>query len=215
MIEPTRLFAVRHGRTAWNAELRIQGHRDEPLDALGRWQAEQLAQALAGEPLAAVYSSDLQRAAATAEPLARQQGLAVQPDPGLRERSFGEFEGFTHAHIEHRWPVAARRWRERDPGFGPPGGEKLADFYDRSVASVLRLTAGHPGQAVLVVAHGGVLDCLYRAATRASLQTSRSWQLGNASINRLLCTPQGLSLVGWNDDAHLASPPEFTAAFSA
>ncbi len=215
MIEPTRLFAVRHGRTAWNAELRIQGHRDEPLDALGRWQAEQLAQALAGEPLAAVYSSDLQRAAATAEPLARQQGLAVQPDPGLRERSFGEFEGFTHAHIEHRWPVAARRWRERDPGFGPPGGEKLADFYDRSVASVLRLAAGHPGQAVLVVAHGGVLDCLYRAATRASLQTSRSWQLGNASINRLLCTPQGLSLVGWNDDAHLASPPEFTAAFSA
>ena len=215
MIEPTRLFAVRHGRTAWNAELRIQGHRDEPLDALGRWQAEQLAQALAGEPLAAVYSSDLQRAAATAEPLARQLGLAVQPDPGLRERGFGEFEGFTHGHIQQHWPVAARRWRERDPGFGPPGGEKLADFYDRSVASVLRLAAGHPGQAVLVVAHGGVLDCLYRAATRASLQTPRSWQLGNASINRLLCTPQGLSLVGWNDDAHLASPPEFTAAVSA
>ncbi len=215
MIEPTRLFAVRHGRTAWNAELRIQGHRDEPLDALGRWQAEQLAQALAGEPLAAVYSSDLQRAAATAEPLARQQGLAVQPDPGLRERSFGEFEGFTHAHIEHRWPVAARRWRERDPGFGPPGGEKLADFYDRSVASVLRLAAGHPGQAVLVVAHGGVLDCLYRAATRCGLQAPRTWQLGNASINRLLYSPEGFTLVGWSDTQHLDGADETDDATEA
>jgi probable phosphoglycerate mutase len=60
---------------------------------------------------------------------------------------------------------------------------------------------------VLVLTHGGVLDCLYRAATRVSLQAPRSWQLGNASINRLLCTPQGLALVGWNDDAHLAAPP--------
>lgn len=215
MIEPTRLFAVRHGRTAWNAELRIQGHRDEPLDALGRWQAEQLAQALAAEPLAAIYSSDLQRAAATAEPLARRLGLAVQPDPGLRERGFGTFEGLTHGHVQQHWPEAARRWRQRDPGYGPPGGERLADFHARSVATVLRLAAGHPGQAVLVVAHGGVLDCLYRAATHASLQTPRSWQLGNASINRLLCTPQGLTLVGWNDDAHLAAPPESVARVSA
>ena len=198
---------MRHGRTAWNAELRVQGHCDEPLDALGRWQAGQLAQALAGEPLAAIYSSDLQRAAATAEPLARQLRLPVVRDPGLRERGFGLFEGFSHAQIQQQWPEAARRWRERDPGYGPPGGERLVDFYERSVAAVLQLAARHPGQAVLVVAHGGVLDCLYRAATHASLQERRSWQLVNASINRLLCTPQGLTLVGWNDDAHLAAPP--------
>lgn len=215
MIEPTRLFAVRHGRTAWNAELRIQGHRDEPLDALGRWQAEQLALALAGEPLAAIYSSDLQRALATAAPLAGRLGLAVQQDPGLRERAFGQFEGLAHAQIEQKWPEAARRWRERDPEFGAPGGERLADFYDRSVATVLRLATRHPGQAVLVATHGGVLDCLYRAATHVSLQAPRSWQLGNASINRLLCTPQGLALVGWNDDAHLAAPPKPTVLVSA
>ena len=215
MIEPTRLFAVRHGRTAWNAELRIQGHRDEPLDALGRWQAEQLAQALAGELLVAIYSSDLQRAVATAQPLASRLGLPVLRDAGLRERGFGGFEGFTHVQIQQQWPEATRRWRERDPGFGPPGGERLADFHDRSVAAVQRLVARHPGQAVLVVAHGGVLDGLYRAATRLALQAPRSWQLGNASINRLLCTPQGLTLVGWNDDGHLASPPEFTAPVSA
>ena len=207
MIEPTRIFAVRHGRTAWNAEWRIQGQRDEPLDGLGRWQAEQLAQALAAEPLAAIYSSDLQRAAATAAPLARQRGLAVLPDPGLRERGFGVFEGLTHAQVEQHWPVDARRWRERDPSFGPGGGESLVDFYARSVAALSRLAAGHPGQAVLLVVHGGVLDCWYRAATHAGLQGARSWKLGNATINRLLYSPHGLAVVGWNDDAHLAGPP--------
>ena len=215
MIEPTRLFVVRHGRTAWNAEMRIQGHRDAPLDAMGRWQAGQLAQALAGETLAAVYSSDLQRAAATAQPLADRLGLTVLHDPRLRERGFGELEGCTHEEIQQRWPEASRRWRARDPDFGPPGGERLADFYDRSVAAVRLLADRHPGQAILVVAHGGVLDCLYRAATHVALDAPRSWQLGNARINRLLCTAQGLTLVGGNDDAHLASPPEFAAALSA
>ena len=54
------------------------------------------------------------------------------------------------------------------------------------------------------MAHGGVLDCLYRAATRAELDAPRSWQLGNATVNRLLATPEGFTLVGWNDDRHLA-----------
>ena len=62
MDEPTRVFVLRHGQTAWNASRRIQGHVDEPLDDTGRWQAQRLAQALAGEGIAAIYSSDLQRA---------------------------------------------------------------------------------------------------------------------------------------------------------
>ena len=61
MHEPTRVFALRHGQTAWNAERRIQGQLDVPLDDTGRWQAARLAQALAEEGLAAIYSSDLQR----------------------------------------------------------------------------------------------------------------------------------------------------------
>jgi len=61
----------------------------------------------------------------------------------------------------------------------------------------------HLGQSILVVAHGGVLDCLYRAAMRLPLEAPRTWMLGNAVINRLIYTPQGFSLVGWNDAAHL------------
>jgi probable phosphoglycerate mutase len=208
--EPTRVFALRHGQTAWNATQRIQGHTDEPLDDTGRWQAVRLAQALAGEGIAAIYSSDLERAHATALALAAATGLAVNTDPLLRERAFGRFEGATFTEIEERWPDEAARWRRREPGFAPGGGEPLAAFYARSVAAVTRLAARHPGQAIAVVAHGGVLDCLYRAALRIALDAPRTWQLGNASINRLLYTNEGCTVVGWNDAAHLVEMPAGT-----
>ena len=102
--EPTRVFALRHGQTAWNVTQRIQGHTDEPLDETGRWQAVRLGQALVGEGIAAIYSSDLQRAHATALALASATGLAVNSDPLLRERAFGRFEGATFTEIEERWP---------------------------------------------------------------------------------------------------------------
>lgn len=207
MREPTRLFALRHGRTAWNAETRIQGQLDVPLDALGRWQAERLALALAGEAIAAIYSSDLQRAHDTAAPLAAHTGAPLHTDARLRERGFGSFEGSTHVEIESHWPEAAARWRRRDVDFQPGGGEALTPFFERCVSTVCALAAAHPGQAIAVVAHGGVLDCLYRAAVGVELHAQRNWQLGNASINRLLFNGEGLSLVGWSDDAHLEGAP--------
>ena len=205
--EPTRLFALRHGQTEWNAGQRIQGQLDVPLNAAGRWQAERLAQALADEPLHALYSSDLQRALQTAQALTAAAGHRVQTDAGLRERGFGRFEGHTWAEIEQRWPEEALRWRRREPDFEPGGGESLAGFYERSVAAVQRLLARHPGQTIAIVAHGGVLDCLYRAAFGLSLQAPRTWQLGNAAINRLLWTPERLTVVGWNDTGHLEDGP--------
>ncbi len=201
--EPARIFALRHGQTAWNAEQRIQGQLDVPLDGVGRWQAERLAQALAEEDFAAIYSSDLERARATAQALARQVGGTVRLDTALRERGFGHLEGHTWTEIEQRWPEDSLRWRRREPDFAPGGGETLRDFYARSVAAVLRLASAHPGQTIAVVAHGGVLDCLYRAALGIDLQEPRTWQLGNAAINRLLWTPEQLAVIGWHDIGHL------------
>jgi probable phosphoglycerate mutase len=199
----TRVIAVRHGETAWNADLRIQGHTDIPLNERGRWQAERLALALAHEEVHAVYSSDLQRARDTALAFARSVGLPVVHEAGLRERQFGRFEGLTFAEIESRWPDEAQRWRQRDPDFAPgDGGEALGAFHARSVASCAALAERHRGQTILVVSHGGVLDCLYRAATRATAGTPRSWQIGNATVNRLLHSDAGFNLVGWNDASH-------------
>ncbi len=201
--QATRILAIRHGRTAWNADGRIQGHTDIGLDAQGLWQAGQLARALAHEELHAVYSSDLARARQTAAPLAVQQGLALGIDPGLRERGFGEFEGLQFAQVQQRWPEQADAWRRRDPGFGPRGGERLSDFGERVAAAVRRLARAHRGQHIALVTHGGVLDMLYRQATRLALDAPRSWSVDNASINRLLHSDQGLVLVGWGDVGHL------------
>ena len=199
----TRIVAVRHGETAWNVDTRIQGHLDIPLNNTGLWQAEQLGQALAGESFAAIYTSDLQRAHATAQAVARTTGAPLQAVQGLRERSFGHFQGRMFAEIEAELPDDARRWRKRDPHYAPEGGESLVALRERIAHTVTALAAPHAGEQILLVAHGGVLDVLYRLATRQETQAPRTWQLTNAAINRLLWTPDGLTLIGWADTQHL------------
>ena len=201
--QATRVLAIRHGETAWNVDGRIQGQLDVPLNEMGRWQVHRLALAVADEDIAAIYSSDLLRAFETAQAVGRGSGDAIVTDTGLRERGFGVFEGLSYAEINARWPEMGERWRKRDPEFGAPGGETLNQFYERSVATATRLAERHPGQTIALVSHGGVMDCLYRAASRIALDAPRSWQLGNAAINRLLYTPQGFTLVGWSDTYHL------------
>ena len=202
----TRIIAIRHGETAWNVDTRIQGHLDIPLNDTGLWQARQVAHALAGEPIAAVYTSDLQRAHATAQAVATATGAPLTTDLGLRERSFGHFQGRTFAQIESELPDDARRWRKRDPDYAPDGGESLVTLRERIARTVTALAARHVGEQVVMVAHGGVLDVLYRLATRQDIQAPRTWQLANAAINRLLWTEDGLSLVGWADTQHLDHP---------
>jgi 2,3-bisphosphoglycerate-dependent phosphoglycerate mutase len=201
--EPTRIIAVRHGETAWNVDTRIQGQLDIGLNDTGRWQAHRLALALAGEPVAAIYSSDLFRAWDTALSISNAVGQSVQSVEGLRERGFGVFEGKTFKDIEALWPEQSVLWRKRVPDFAPEGGESLLLFRERITSVVSQLAARHPGEQIVLVAHGGVMDVLYRAATRQEIQAPRTWDLGNAAINRLLWTPDGLSIVGWADSHHL------------
>lgn len=210
--DATRVVLIRHGQTPWNRERRIQGHTDIALSKLGRAQARRLAEALAEESLDAVYSSDLQRARETAAALAQVRGLPLQLDADLRERAFGRFEGLSWDEISARYPDDAARWRRREPEFAVGGGESLQQFSARCVTAALRAARAHPGGSIAVVAHGGVLDCLYRAATRIALDAPRSWQLGNAAINRLLATASGFALIGWNDERHLAGLPADDAA---
>ncbi len=204
----TRIVAIRHGETAWNASTRIQGHTDIPLNDHGQRQAQLLGQALSqADPMDAIYSSDLQRALATAQALALHTGARLVTHVGLRERAFGDFEGRSFAQIEQEMPEQAQLWRTRVPDWIPPGGgESLLAMQQRVLHTLHELAQQHLGQHIALVAHGGVLDILYRAATQQSLQAPRSWTLGNAAINRLLWTPQSLTLVGWGDDAHLHGP---------
>jgi probable phosphoglycerate mutase len=204
-MEPTRILAIRHGETAWNVDTRLQGHLDIPLNEEGLRQAEHLARALAErEEVNAIYASDLSRAHATAQAIAQAMGHTVSTHVGLRERHFGVFQGRTFDEVEAELPDHAWHWRKRTPDWSPPeGGESLLALRERIVRTVDELAARHAGQQIVLVAHGGVLDILYRAATRLDLQAPRTWELTNTAVNRLLWTSQGLSLVGWGDTSHL------------
>lgn len=215
-VAPVRITAVRHGETAWNVDTRIQGQIDIGLNTRGQWQAQQLGAALAEHGLNHIYTSDLARAHHTALAIANHAGIAPQAvalHAGLRERAFGVFEGRTHAEIEAQWPQDALRWRQRVPDWAPQGGESPLQLRQRVAQTVAHIAARHPGEHIALVAHGGVLDMLYRLATGQEVNAVRTWELGNCAINRLLWTPEGLTLVGWADTAHLeaAARDETTA----
>ena len=199
----TRILAIRHGETTWNQDQRLQGQLDIPLNERGHWQAARAAEALREEPIAAVYSSDLARAHQTARAIAALQGLEVRPHTGLRERHFGAFQGKTWTELEVEEPEATLAWRTRVPDFAPGGGETLLQLRARIAAALDEIAACHAGEQIVVVAHGGVLDMVYRLATRLELQAPRTWAVENAAIHRLLWTREGLSLIGWADRSHL------------
>jgi probable phosphoglycerate mutase len=205
------LLLIRHGETGWNAQGRIQGHRDTDLSERGRRQAQVLARylAAAGTPIDAVVASDLARARQTAEPLAAVLGLPLAIDPRLRERGFGLFEGHTYEEAEARWPNEYAIWRRRDAGYAVPGGESYLQTRARTLESLHDIAARHGGATVAVVTHGGVLDVVYRAAHAIPWETPRSHLLPNASIGRVQARAAAtgaeveLRVESWADRAHL------------
>ena len=146
-----RLVLWRHGQTQWNVDGRFQGQSDIPLDSVGKEQAERAARLLAALQPAAIYSSDLIRATATAAPLARLTGLPVILDKDLRERYGGLWEGLTDVEIRARYPVEHAQWL-------PPGGESSGTVADRAGAAIERIAeALTPGALAVVVSHGAAL----------------------------------------------------------
>ncbi|SAK52081.1 phosphoglycerate mutase [Caballeronia arationis] len=206
----TQILFIRHGETDWNRIKRIQGHIDIPLNEHGFTQAEQLAARMvrdvkAGARLDAVYSSDLQRAQQTARPFADALGLPLQLSEGLRERWYGAFQGHDSDEISQKFPDEYVEWQTRDPGFVPTGGESQRAFYHRVLHAVEPIVAAHPGGRIACVAHGGVLDCIYRFAMRVALQEPRKWPLLNCSINIVDFETGAASVVAWGDIAHLST----------
>jgi len=204
----TTILLIRHGETAWNAVRRLQGHIDIDLNQEGQRQAAATARALAGEKLDAIISSDLKRALQTAEAIAAHHHVPLHVDPDLRERGYGAFEGLLYTEIAERYPEDFAAWQARHVEAVMPHGERKAEsfrqFYERSIAALASWAGKHPGQAIAVVAHGGVLECAYRAATGMSLDRPRDFQVKNASINRFTFEHGKLLLSQWGEVAHLA-----------
>lgn len=152
---PTTVYLVRHGSVVGAETRRFIGHLDVPLSPLGEAQIRELAKALAEVELAAIYSSDLERARRSARILAESRGLVPVEMPQLREFAMGRWEGLTAEEIRALDPQAFARWMADAGRFQFPEGESLADLEARAWPVFERIVAAHAGASVAVVAHGG------------------------------------------------------------
>lgn len=210
----TEIWFIRHGETAWNHQKRLQGWQDIPLNEIGMEQAAKLAARLQDDaqhtPFSALYSSDLQRAHATAQSTADSLGLRVRTEPGIRERAFGVLEGLVMDLAASYQPEAAAVWKSRDPSLDLEGGESLGQFQARILATVNDMAERHHDERVLAFTHGGVLDIIWRHAAGLALNAPRddSFTLFNVGINRIAVAGKQWKIVDWGDIAHIAGNTE-------
>ena len=210
--EVTRIVVVRHGQTEWNVQARIQGQGDSDLTEEGRAQARSIAQRLAREPFDVLISSDLGRAAATAEHIAARCGNPIVLDARLRERHFGVGEGMTYDEVDRAYPGAFARIRNVDPDFVIPGGESRRQFHDRVRSAFDSIAEAYAGRTVVVVTHGGVLATFFRHVHGIPLDIAHPIAITNASYNVLHHDGSRWSVETWSDSAHLEGGESFEEA---
>jgi probable phosphoglycerate mutase len=204
----TTFLVIRHGETCWNAEKRVQGFGDSPLTATGRAQVRSLARRLTGIAFDALISSDLGRARETASLIADATGHCIQTDRRLRERNYGILEGLTEQEISDRFPEALDRLRASDPDYVVPQGESYRQHCTRCIASMETMAEEKTGATLVVVAHGGVLDVLFRFVTRMGHRAPACFATANASLNTISCAHLNESrqwvIETWGDVAHIS-----------
>jgi probable phosphoglycerate mutase len=201
----TEVLLVRHGESQPADPERpfplTGGHGDPPLDRVGVEQAERLADRLAGEHLAMIYVTTLQRTAQTAAPLAQRLGIEPRIEPGLREVFLGDWEGgLFRVKAAERDPAFVRAMEEErwDP---IPGAEPQQVFAARVAAAMSRIAAAHPDERVVAVTHGGVIGQILATATR-----SRPFAFigaDNASITHIVVSGDRTVIRRFNDTTHL------------
>jgi broad specificity phosphatase PhoE len=200
-----RIFLARHGETVYNVEGRWQGQADSPLTERGLAQAHLLGAALASEPLAAVYSSDLGRALRTAEAVAAPHQLPVTQDRRLREVHVGTWTGLNREQIEALQPGGLQAWASQPARMVLPGGEPLTAVQERALAFFAERMPPHAGEAIAIITHGAVGQAILVQALGGSIEDL--WlkeRMDNCQISRLEWSPaMGLRLIEMSDTRHL------------
>jgi len=171
----TTLFLVRHGRTGWNKEQIFRGHKDIPLDEVGRTEARLVGERLMDERIKAVYSSPLSRAEETAQAIAQFHNLEVQNLEGLKDLNFGEWEGVSLKEVKKQYLDIYQEWLQAPHKVIFPGGEGLAAVTSRAMNAVEKIIQQHPQEAVALVSHRVVLKVLICALL--GLDNSHFWNI--------------------------------------
>lgn len=202
--EPTRLLLLRHAQTLLSAARRYSGRGDPALTEVGERQAVAAARRLSTiDGIAAVVSSPLRRAIATAQPLAEVLGLPVTIHEGLVEADFGAWEGLTFSEARERDPVLHARWLS-DTGVAAPGGESLDAVHDRVRRVRDELAGSYGGNTLVLVSHVTPIKSLLRMALAAGPSVLHRMHLDIASLSTAEFYPDGFaSVLLVNDTAHL------------
>ncbi len=201
----TELILVRHGETTGQSSIRLHGHNDVPLSALGILQLEAVAQRLGGEQFDRLIASPLRRSRRGAELISRALGPpvpAIEEIEAFREINFGDWEGLTLEEVAERDPAGHRAWARRTPEFCFPGGESRLGFFER-VAGATREQLAAPGPRVLAVLHKGVLKALLRALLDPELGSTQELPVHLGSIHRAWHDGSRWILRSLNETDHL------------
>ncbi len=203
----TKLIFVRHGESLGNAVRVMLGHTDLDLSEKGYMQAAATAEALAGEKIDSVYSSDLLRAMNTARPHADLRGIAVVPSRELREVDIGEWEGRSVVEIiESYGEVFERDWHRGFGTFTFPGGESVIAAGERFCYEVVRIAERHAGSTVLIAAHAAVIRSFWARATGIAPERIVGTLdfPSNASYSVMEYESGAFAPVSYSNDAHLS-----------
>ncbi len=199
------LFLVRHGETESNRNGLALGRADVPLNERGEEQARRVADALASEPVSAVYSSPLMRALRTAEVIAKPHEIPVQVKPALIEMDIGEADGLTFAEVRSQFPGLLETWvTEAGPDQPMPGGERLTEVQRRASDVVQSLAKLHPEDTICVVTHNFVILSLLTSALGVDLANFRRIRHAVAAISVLEVRPGRTRVRRMNDRCHLS-----------
>lgn len=196
----TVLCLVRHGVTDWNAQGRMQGHTDIPLNEEGVQQAQAAAERLAAFRWDGIWSSDLQRARRTAELIAARTGLPVTLWDQLRERRLGELEGKPFHEVRSAYPTYLTG--EVDV----PGVEPRSALQERALRALHTVAQRHPGQRVVVVSHGAFINAVLTRVSGGRLGSGIT-RLFNTSFTLFLWNGEGWDVPVVNDWRHLQPAP--------
>ena len=200
---PLTAYLVRHARSLGNSTGRVQGWLDLPLDALGRRQAERLADRFRGWRFDALYSSPLARAADTARAIAAVTGTDIHFDARLREYNMGAFTGMTAEEIQAFLSGAGLSPRA-EYEWVAPGGESAQETYDRTRVFAWDMVRRHPGQTIMVVSHAGALGAMISAMLGLPPARRHPFGFGNTSVAKVIHDPHGRwRLRSLNDLCHL------------
>jgi probable phosphoglycerate mutase len=201
----TRFCLIRHGETDWNAASRLQGHTDIDLNARGLAQAKQMAHALDKINLQfdVLYTSDLQRAAKTAQAIEALFKTSAICNAALRERHLGALQGLTTDEAPIREPGLWKSHLSRNIEERLRDGESIQQFSNRIKTVLEKIRSDHSGKTILLVSHGGTLDMMYRIASNQSLDAKKAVAVPNASLNWISHDGLAWKVDSWADTSHL------------